>query len=321
MLQCDEGIMTLDFLFGFMVFLAAFLYVVMMVPGLFMPYQNNVVDLSSVAYRTSALLVEDPGFYQAASTNGTDWENHLTDLKRVGLASEKSTPGVISKVKLMGLATLNHTASSNKMGLNNTIPYDYYLTITWINNSSMPVFDKDIVNGVPPTSQNVETIQRSVLVEEGKGVIADGSNIGDLYQIDVKVTKNDIKKGNIIDNVTLTILNAPSGGKISLGPLIDGFATSGYGHDRAYVIYINKTESITGPPIVVNVGSRIDIVMNGTNIVNNYLNGPPNATITYITDMQIFDSSKVNPSVPYNETSPLFGSVYDKAILNLQVWS
>jgi hypothetical protein len=61
--QDDSGQMNIDFLFGLAIFLMAFLYVFTFIPGLFVPYQASAIDLSSVAYKTGAILVEDPGWY------------------------------------------------------------------------------------------------------------------------------------------------------------------------------------------------------------------------------------------------------------------
>jgi hypothetical protein len=113
----DDGNINLDFLVGLLVFMMAFLYVIVTIPGVFLPYQANSVDLVSVAYRTSAILAEDPGWWTNKTDpvamppyNNTNWESsdHLQYVARVGLANDKQHPNLLSMKKISMLKSLSY---------------------------------------------------------------------------------------------------------------------------------------------------------------------------------------------------------------------
>lgn len=321
MIRSGEGQMTLDFLFGLVIFLLAVLYLVSAIPGIFLPYQNNAVDLSSVVYRTSALLVEDPGYFVSPDNTayGTQWERQSTGyLARVGLASDKSEPNVISEDKLLALGQLPYTTSRDKLGLNNSVSYDYNLTMTWINNSTgpSPVYTETI-NGITPNSENVETIQRSVLVDEGKRLLVDGSKNADSSQLVIYVNRSEITNGNSFSNVTLTVLNSKAGQIYNL--ILNSNLTLNYNQD--YIVYINNTAIATPPVIPVPAGSRIDIKVNGSQLATKFLtDNSKTVTLTFGMGMNVFQSYLITPPYPYDSTNPLYWSIYDKATLILKVW-
>jgi hypothetical protein len=197
----DHGQSNIDFLFGLAIFLATFIYAVSFIPGLFAPYQPSSIDLSSVAYRTGVILVEDPGWYIYDSINGyglQNWETNIADLNdstkggRIGLADnslDKSTPNVLSIDKINALNNAN-TADSNyipyklvrdKIGLNGSVIYDFNLNITM--NNTMTHKNVEILNRTSDQSQggaNIEYMDRVVMIDTGKELVVDCNNPDDL---------------------------------------------------------------------------------------------------------------------------------------------
>jgi hypothetical protein len=93
--------MSVDFMVGFTIFLIAFIWVATMIPGLFIGLQSRSIDYDAVAYRTSVILVEDPGA-SATIVSGLPWEalKAKEDVVRLGLAVSKETPRVLSQNKV-----------------------------------------------------------------------------------------------------------------------------------------------------------------------------------------------------------------------------
>jgi hypothetical protein len=60
-INSDAGLLSIDFLAGFTIFMIAFIMVVTMVSGLFVGLQSKTIDYDAVAYRTGVILAEDPG--------------------------------------------------------------------------------------------------------------------------------------------------------------------------------------------------------------------------------------------------------------------
>jgi PKD repeat protein len=96
----DKATLSIDFLVGFTIFLIAFVWVLSMVPGLLIGLQGYTIDYDAVAYRTSVILVEDPG--QITEQNLTDpWESlPATYVARFGLAVSRETPNILSDAKV-----------------------------------------------------------------------------------------------------------------------------------------------------------------------------------------------------------------------------
>lgn len=105
----DSGILSLDFIVGFTIFMISFIIVATMISGLLVGLQAKTIDYDAVAYRTGVILVEDPGYaYNPAGgptgTNTTGWEfldpSNKEDVKRFGLAISKDTPNILSPLKI-----------------------------------------------------------------------------------------------------------------------------------------------------------------------------------------------------------------------------
>ncbi len=60
-LQTEAGLLSIDFLVGFTIFMITFIVVVTLVSGFFVGLQSKTLDYDAVAYRTGVILTEDPG--------------------------------------------------------------------------------------------------------------------------------------------------------------------------------------------------------------------------------------------------------------------
>ncbi len=163
-----DGNINIDFLIGLVIFLGAFMYLIVSIPGIFLPYQTNSMDLGSVVYRTSCILAEDPGWYanNELGVSGPDWESYsIADLARVGLAVDKRTPNVLSSEKIQVMGNLPYMVSRDNLGLNNTLTYNYSLKIGKIlpDGNTEVLLDKSNPY-TSATTGNVESIDRMVLI-------------------------------------------------------------------------------------------------------------------------------------------------------------
>ncbi|WFN34448.1 hypothetical protein L1S32_11505 [Methanogenium sp. S4BF] len=98
----EDGILSIDFLAGFTVFILALIMVISLVPGFLAGIQSENIDYDAVAYRTSVILVEDPGAPQNPSWNlmGAYDMEHKDDIQRLGLTVSKDTPNILSREKV-----------------------------------------------------------------------------------------------------------------------------------------------------------------------------------------------------------------------------
>jgi len=178
------------------------------IPGMFVPFQSETIDLNSVAYRTSVILVEDPGCWD----DGEDWENHIENVSRVGLAIDKEHPNMLnlSKIDVFDNATqITNEDLTDKLGLYRIIgdnPIDYGYNITIVDS------DKNILAArgeIPPEYGDVVKMKRivwthigsQILMEHGGELEGASSPTKALFYID-KDNVEDVLKGSIALSIT-----------------------------------------------------------------------------------------------------------------------
>jgi hypothetical protein len=181
---------NIDFLSGISIFLVSFILVVQLVPNLFIPFQDQPVTLHSVAYRTSVILCEDPGWYNGTlndsgvyvNSNGTNWEDHPDNLSRIGLAMNKfssnlSTPMMLSDTKVITMAGLYNSSDpgsyaniQEKLGLVTSYRrYDFNISMIRLDDNysaymnGTPILQMGL-SPVPNT--DVEKVERIVSLEK-----------------------------------------------------------------------------------------------------------------------------------------------------------
>ncbi|MDH7593589.1 MAG: hypothetical protein QHG99_04430 [Methanomicrobiales archaeon] len=93
----EEGQLSIDFLIGFTIFMLGLIMVANMIPGLMVGLRRTTaIDYDAVAYRTGAILVEDPGW--PLNPMWATLNNY--SIQRFGLAIDRETPNVLSRLKI-----------------------------------------------------------------------------------------------------------------------------------------------------------------------------------------------------------------------------
>ncbi|HMK46675.1 MAG TPA: hypothetical protein VK436_08620 [Methanocella sp.] len=212
----DSAQSNIDFLFGCSIFLITFLYAFTFVPGLFIPYQAGAVDLGAVAYKTGAVLVEDPGWY-VYTTNGEQmgnptWETQsLSAISRIGLANDRLSPNILSINKINRLSSItDYNLIRNKIGLDGTITYNYAFSLDMKNTLSGKQIQLLNITS-PDQNNNVEYMERKVLVDTGKELFVDGSKpqrSGSPNSAVLRVSIANITSADT-DNTTFRLFNIP----------------------------------------------------------------------------------------------------------------
>jgi hypothetical protein len=142
----DSGLLSIDFIAGFTIFMIAFIIVVTMVSGLLVSLQSRTIDYDALAYRTGVILTEDAGDPGGAGDlndpYAAGWEvknfgstQEKNQIIRLGLALSKNYPNILSSAKVdkffksnTGLKADDYLAYRQKLMLFNY--NNQYLTTT-----------------------------------------------------------------------------------------------------------------------------------------------------------------------------------------------
>ena len=167
----ERGQMSIDFLVGMSLFMLALVFLMLHIPGMFLPFQTETIDHNSVAYRTSVILVEDPGW----GDKGTDWEKqNIDNVSRIGLAIDKAHPNMLDMKKLATFENetlINNANLARKLGLyrhigNSDVYYGYNITIADLNNNPIAARGASI-----PDHGDVSSMKRIVNAQIGTEVV------------------------------------------------------------------------------------------------------------------------------------------------------
>ncbi|MDI6886875.1 MAG: hypothetical protein QMD22_11165, partial [archaeon] len=180
------------------------LFLVQFIPGMFVPFQTETIDLSSVAYRTSVILVEDPGWWDDGADKGEDWENHIVNVSRVGLAIDKEHPNMLtmSKINAFNNSTLD---LADKLGLfrtisGNRINYSYNITLQGSDGTVMAARGE-----TPPEYGDVASMKRLVKAHTGYSAYFDGEELTQDDPLDntkVWINVTDMPEKDLIFEIT-----------------------------------------------------------------------------------------------------------------------
>jgi hypothetical protein len=277
-LSRDDGAQSnIDFLFGLAVFLMAFLYVFTFIPGLFVPYQASAVDLSAVAYKTGAMLVEDPGWYiytvSGEQMGNPAWETQdISDLARIGLAMDRSTPNVLSLAKIQALDDIDdYKLIRDKIGLNGTLTYNYSLGLVMDN---MLAHRRDTLLNITtwPPGDSVEHMDRNVLINLGRQLMVDGFGVTDVSSaLQVRLTEMQVDD---FEDVTFRVFNTSGPGTIDQ--------------------LMWRTES--GDPLVPLIPSQFIVRKNGTEVPSLPVSFGPGDTMeitVYNSEIRLLDMNYI----------------------------
>lgn len=166
--------LSIDFLAGFTIFLLALIVAAGMIPGMLAGLQSATIDYDGVAYRTSVILAEDPGWYEDASDGsnpmGYAWESRRDEaVKRLGLAVSKDTPDVLSMAKISRFFDQTEDPGYYRDRLFfSDIPYSFNITLNLTDDSSAPY-----TLGEPLPESDYGYIRRVVMVKENSSATLD----------------------------------------------------------------------------------------------------------------------------------------------------
>ncbi|OPY27990.1 MAG: hypothetical protein A4E28_01766 [Methanocella sp. PtaU1.Bin125] len=332
--RSDDGNINIDFLVGLLVFILAFSYVMTAIPGLFIPYQSTSIDLGSVVYRTSSILVEDPGWFidEDSGISFSNWEqgNNRNHVARVGLAIDKRSPNVLSMDKIRAMQELPYITARDKMGLNNTAVYNFSLTLKKVGSDSPLLYFSDEYH-----TSFVESIDRVVHIREGQGILINApdyagqtNNISGPQSFGV-IYYNPSLSGNVsvrIQGLDLTGIPTESLEPVNVSFYFsdahqmwsDFNLVANYSNHEYYIYkdgeYVTDIQSEE-----YDASSVIDIVVDTDRIYSTYFNPIMNLSTIRVNTIST-TSCFPNQSIYYNMTSPLYRYFDTDGIMTLRVW-
>lgn len=189
----DAGNLSIDFLAGFTIFMFAFIWVATMIPGLLTGVSATAIDYDAVAYRTGAILVEDPGF----TINGTTgWEtlsdSRLDEISRMGFALTRDTPNIVSfsKINRTFSPVFTYPDDYQQKIIFGDHPYQFNISIKDFDNS----FNKSVGNVRP---EGYGYIRRVVMIkgtsnttiDATKYLYADDNTTHHSFSVSLNMTK------------------------------------------------------------------------------------------------------------------------------------
>ncbi|MDY6931418.1 MAG: hypothetical protein SVJ22_05840 [Halobacteriota archaeon] len=176
---------SIDFLAGITIFLVTFIAIALFIPGMFTPFQSETVDLNSVAYRTSVILIEDPGRWNNTTVGGSDWEKNVTtraNLRRIGLAVDKDNPNLLNLSKIKPFnddSYLNNSELIFNLSLFRRIgatdvAYGFNISIVELDDGTILA---ERGENISSTSGDVVSMKRTVLAQTGYYAYLNGDNL------------------------------------------------------------------------------------------------------------------------------------------------
>jgi len=174
----DSGLMSIDFLVGFTIFMITFIWVATLIPGLFIGLQSHTIDYDAVAYRTGVILVEDPGAVGPLVTGNQPWEiqNDKRDVARLGLAVSKETPLILdeNKVNRFFCSTFfSYPEDYQKRVIFGDIPYRFNISLMAVGKDTLRS-----VGDVVPDNYQYGYIRRNVKIKGSSNTTIDNKTIG-----------------------------------------------------------------------------------------------------------------------------------------------
>lgn len=184
-----SGKLSLDIMVGLTIFLLSFIFVVQYVPTIF-AYEREDLTLYPLAYRISAFLVEDPGYWSNGTANGTDWENYYLQEGvevRPGLMGSEANLIDVKKVNALTDFYVNAGKDSVRKALGLETPtrkYNFNISLQLLSStSSNPRYSLNqsqplLVIGDPiPDWKSVVKYERIVAFENATFVADISSNL------------------------------------------------------------------------------------------------------------------------------------------------
>jgi hypothetical protein len=316
----------------------AFTYMMASIPGLFVPYQSTSIDLGSVVYRTSSILVEDPGWYSkkegGMDINFSNWEedDNILHVTRVGLAVDKRTPNVLSMNKIRAVQQLPYLTVRDKMGLNNTIVYNFSLSLIEMRPGDKKV---ELLNLSSDYYANmVESIDRAVKIREGEGILFDCTRYDDgktpPLNRNYSILYND---PYLSGNLTVRIVNMPHVPDGTPYPVWVQFYFDDSHHGmesipfdanytaHEYYLYKNGQYVADAENAVFGGSDIIDVIIDADQIHDNNDFSTLGLNLSTVRVNTASDRTCFPYSYEgYNRTNPIYNYYQYEGIMTLRVW-
>lgn len=315
----SEAQIGVDFLLGISIFLLTLGFMIQFIPDLFIT--TSTVGLSSVAYRTSSILTEDPGWWRNSTSNGTDWEVHsMQNTTIIGLAEDSTvntrlttTPNIINRTKLLRMVQLNKDNLTTKLGLYDNVngvqvSYGYNITLT-SNDAILIINNTPITTGeTPPAFKDIFKMSRVVLVETGKVA---GFNADELTTWNAPNDKVRINITPQSEDVIIQITNFNVTGNAKF---LNAKLDSNLNIPSDYHAYKKTNTSIfftemSTTPIPLNSSDTLRLIFNHTLF-------PSNKTL----ELKFNQINFTKEGPPYIEYSSYAEPLYQPALLVVEVW-
>jgi hypothetical protein len=258
----DSGLLSIDFIVGFTIFMISFIFVVTMTSGLLVGLSSKSIDYDSVAYRTGVILAEDPGW---TLKNSTSWggdpnsvykDYDISQISRLGLAVERDTPNILSqnKVDMFFCSTyLDPAVDYNSHAIFGDFPYRFNITLKTLKTvETNPKYSGD------PWPENYGYIRRVVMVKQSPNTIINASlNLftGPTATYTIKLDMPSVYASSL----------SP---EYQLDPLNEGINISIYNFNST------ETQFDLGFPVNATL-TRVRLIKDGTYY-------PPDLTVTYL---------------------------------------
>ena len=318
----NNGQISVDFLMGISLFMIALTFTVQFVPGLFTSVSYGDESIGFVASRTASILAEDSGWWGNGTDSGSDWETHINDTIRIGMAADDdintrltNTPNLLSRSKVIKLSALSEDTLVTKLGLYDDINgvhmnYGYNISITSNGNTLVLNNTSAVVGQIPPDTTDILMANRFVLVEMGNIAQFNATEITTILPIPNNMTLINIT-GPQSEDVDIRITNfnttgpnpqflnvTLNGTTLSIPTDYEAYKKEDGGEYFVYSDPLNSTDSLKlvfdQALFAINTTHQIQLNFNGMNFSN--------------------------PGPPYTEYTSNTVTLYEPAYLTVKVW-
>jgi hypothetical protein len=253
------------------------------------------------------------------------WETQsLTQLSRIGLATDKSTPNVLSLDKIMALGALgsrslipelgnkpSYDVIREKIGLAGTLTYNYSLCLV-MNNTLAGRYDTLLNITSWPKGDSVEYLERNVLIDEGRQLFVDGFGVSDLNAL-LQVKLTDMQAEDH-ENVTFRIFNVSGPGTVERVmwktnpadmpvPLV---------YRTQFLVRKNGVD-VPSLPVSFGPADKVEIIVYNSEIRSQDMN-----YIWVVSAMNVFPNGEINY---YNDPDFRLRSVCYPGVFKVEVWA
>ncbi len=318
----DNGQISVDFLVGISLFLITLTFTVQFIPGLFTSVSSGDESIGFIAYRTASILTEDSGWWGNGTDSGSNWEAHINDTMRIGMAADDdvntrltNTPNILNRSKVINLNALSEDTLVTKLGLYDDINgahmnYGYNISITSNGNPLIINNTSTVVGQITPTNTDVLVTNRFILVEMGNVAQFNATEITTTLPTPSNMTLINITGTQIEDvDIRITNFNITGPNPQFLNAILDGTILNISADYDAYIKEDGGEYSVYSDPL--NSTDTLKLVFDQDLFTLN---------TTYQIELNFNGMNFSNPGPPYTEYTNNTETLYKPAYLTVKVW-